>query len=97
MSPAQKAAETRKRNQDARTGWYYCAEFGYFHGIRHIEVGDGDYGPDAWAGNIYDPFPTFGAAKRDALGYFSGDIEVTRSAMVEVRETKRSTAKRGRQ
>lgn len=72
-----------------RSGWYYCAEFGIFHGFRELHLAKGEYSPDAWAGNIYGPFPTFGAAKRDAQEYFRTDIETARQALAEVSKVTR--------
>lgn len=74
--------EYEEHRQRSKAGWYYCAEFGVFHGIRYL--GESDYSPDAWAGNIWGPFPTFSAARQDAIQYFRTDIETARTALREV-------------
>lgn len=63
------------------TGWYYCAEFATFHGIRWIES---TVPVEAWAGRLFGPFYSFVEAKRSALDFFRADIKASRAAFYEV-------------
>jgi hypothetical protein len=62
-------------------GWYYCAEFGSFGGFRYHDSDEMLY---AWTGNVWGPFPSFTAAKRDALEYFRNDARIAKEAADEV-------------
>lgn len=69
-------------------GWYYDASFGYFGGIYYWD--DAKKPPDVGVdSNSWGPFPTFTAAKHDAISYFKTDIIESRRAINEIRATRK--------